>query len=236
MKVFTTAAVVILLVLGLSARPARALITYDLISYPDYQCNQVAGGSGPVWSLTGHIITDGALGYLSASDVLAWDWESSLVDSAGSIRTFGGSSASSGASIDLFGLNATATTLTLDLARVGTSRSYQGTLSLTNADSEIHWFWFLESGDGGSRYRAHGTVMPDQIPRLSGEWNTTAFVGSLFATNVPSPPAELPPTYGAWLIGSAEVPEPATATLLIWLLLGRLGIAFALWWRRRKAV
>jgi hypothetical protein len=246
MKVFTAAVVVILLVSGLFAQPTVASITYDLISYPAHQDGFAQVG----WSLTGHIVTDGTLGpYLSASSIIAWDWQSSKVLD-GVTWTFGGSSDTPGSGISTFGLDATSTTLSVDLAhgfneRVeGAGYEYEGFLVLTAGNSKIAWGWFDSVEDAGSWYYAYGDATPSEPvfpPTMPASWPAGLGLG-----NCPMPipivhgaPADKPPSYGSWPIGESEsiesagptVPEPST--LIIWSLLGAIAITVA--WRRRQS-
>jgi hypothetical protein len=86
-------------------------ITYNLVNYPTEQNG---------WNLSGQITTDGATGALTASDIVSWNFTASTVGGA----TYSASSQSADAGIQIFGLLADASKLTLPLDPGGGNRVY----------------------------------------------------------------------------------------------------------------
>jgi hypothetical protein len=85
-------------------------ITYNLVNYPQYQN---ANSTGDQWSLSGTIVTDGALGAISSTDILS----ASITISDGTTSYSGSADTSSSPSIqslvEVYGLIASPAALTL---------------------------------------------------------------------------------------------------------------------------
>jgi hypothetical protein len=175
---------IVLALVGVDAAHA-GFITYDLVNYPSLQNG---------WTLSGTITTDGTIGALSNSDVVAWAYSATK-----SGTTFSASSTESGASVFAQDLTASATQLTL-------------------ADTQVVTTGFNLLSQFRSQSLGYGSPSPStdpnyyylQTPVGQLQWSTEFFG---------EPPA--PSGGGLWVI--AETPEPASILLVLTAIGGMTG-------------
>ena len=160
-----------------------------------YNVNSFAGAVGHV---TGTITTDGALGTISASNIIGWSLNV-LGDGASDLLTNGNSGVFGGGASTL----ATASTLSFDFDNPSAS-----------------FLLFQKSFGSGANYVCYASTLFSTTPCVRG----ISFVPESFSStsgeyssNDPfiAPYAPLSPISGSVVIGTAAIPEPAAWALLL---------------------